>query len=97
MADMNPLLGIHSAVQREDIMLDPGEAISLEKAIEGYTINAAYASFEEDIKGSIEVGKLADIIILSDNLFEIPPDKIKDVKVLLTIVGGKEVYRSDEF
>jgi len=96
-ADMNPLLGVHSAVNREDIMLDPGEAISLEKAIEGYTINAAYASFEEDIKGSIEVGKLADIIILSDNLFEIPIDKVKDAKVLLTIVGGKEVYRSDKF
>jgi hypothetical protein len=96
-ADMNPLLGIHSAVKREDIMLDPKEAISLEKAIEGYTINAAYASFEEDIKGSIEIGKLADIIILSDNLFEISPGKIKDIKVLLTIVGGKEVYRSNEF
>jgi len=96
-ADMNPLLGIHAAVKRADIMLDPGEAISLEKAIEGYTINAAYASFEEDIKGSIEVGKLADIILLSENLFEIPIDKVKDVKVLLTIVGGKEVYRSDEF
>ncbi len=96
-ADMNPLLGIHSAVKREDIMLDPKEAISLEKAIEGYTINAAYASFEEDIKGSIEIGKLADIIILSDNLFEIPIDKIKDIKVLLSIVGGKEVYRSNVF
>lgn len=51
----------------------------------------------QDIKGSIEVGKLADIIILPDNLFEIPIDQIKDVKVLLTIVGGKEVYRSEEF
>jgi predicted amidohydrolase YtcJ len=51
----------------------------------------------QDIKGSIEVGKLADIIILTDNLFEIPIDQIKDVKVLLTIVGGKEVYRSEEF
>ncbi len=69
----------------------------MEKAIEGYTINAAYASFEEDIKGSIEVGKLADIIILSDNLFKIPSNKVKDAKVLLTIVGGKEVHRSERF
>ncbi|NIR87516.1 amidohydrolase [Candidatus Bathyarchaeota archaeon] len=94
-AEMNPLLGIHTALTRSGD-LSAEEAISLEKAIEGYTINAAYASFEEDIKGSIEVGKLADIIILSDNLFEIPADKVKDVEVLLTIVGGKEVYRSDK-
>ena len=63
----------------------------------GFTINAVYASFEEDIKGSIEVGKIADITILSDNLFEISRDKVKDVEVLLTIVGGKEIFRSDEW
>jgi len=96
-AEMNPLLGIHTALNRGGDIYDPREAISLEKAIEGYTINAAYASFEEDIKGSIEVGKLADIIILSENLFEIPANKVKDVDILLTIVGGKEVYRSDKF
>ena len=65
--------------------------------IHGFTINAAYASFEEDIKGAIEVGKLADITVLSDNLFEISSDKAKDVEVLLTIVGGKEIFRSDEW
>jgi predicted amidohydrolase YtcJ len=96
-AEMNPLLGIHTALNRGDGIYDPGEAISLEKAIEGYTINAAYASFEEDIKGSIEVGKLADIIVLSENLFQIPANKVKDAEVLLTIVGAKEVYRSDKF
>lgn len=63
----------------------------------GFIINAAYASFEEDITGSIEVGKLADITILSDNLFEISSDKVKDVEVLLTIVGDKEIFRSDEW
>ena len=94
-AEMNPLRGIHIALTRSGD-LDPEQAISLEKAIEGYTINAAYASFEEDIKGSIEAGKLADIIILSENLFEIPAEKVKDVEALLTIVGGKEVYRSDK-
>jgi predicted amidohydrolase YtcJ len=95
-AEMNPLLGIHTALTRSGDA-GPEQAISLEKAIEGYTINAAYASFEEDLKGSIEVGKLADIIILSHNLFEIPADKVKDVEVLLTVVGGKEVYRSGRF
>lgn len=95
-AEMNPLLGIHTALTRGG-NLSIEETITLEKAIKGYTINAAYASFEENIKGSIEVGKLADIIILSDNLFEIPPNKVKDVEVVLTIVGGKEVYRSNQF
>jgi len=96
-AEMNPLLGIHTALNRGDDIYDPREAISLEKAIEGYTINAAYASFKENSKGSIEVGKLADIIVLSENLFEVPANKVKDVEVLLTVVGGKEVYRSDKF
>jgi len=95
-AEMNPILGIYTAITRGGYF-GPQEAISLEKVIEGYTINAAYASFEEDSKGSIEVGKLADIIILSENLFEIPANKVTDVEVLLTIVGGKEVYRSDKF
>ncbi|MDH4123573.1 MAG: amidohydrolase family protein [Thermoplasmata archaeon] len=60
-------------------------------------MNGAYASFEEDIKGSIEVGKLADIIILSEDLFKIPTNKIRDVEVLMTILGGNEIYRSDKF
>ncbi len=95
-AEKNPFVAMHTALTRGG-ELSPEEAVSLEKAIEGYTINAAYASFEEDIKGSIEVGKLADVIVLSHNLFEIPSVKVKDVGVLLTIVGGREVYRSDRF
>ena len=94
-ADMNPFLGIHSALTRGGLV-GPQNTVSLEDAIKGYTINAAYASFEEDIKGSLEAGKLADIIILSDNLFEIDHDYIKKVEPLITIIGGKEVYRSDE-
>jgi predicted amidohydrolase YtcJ len=61
---------------------------SLGDAIIGYTMNAAYASFEEDAKGSIEGGKFADTVILSDNLFEMRPDDIAKVEPLLTIVGG---------
>ena len=95
-ADMNPFLGIHSAMTRGGL---PGEenAIGLEDAIKGYTLNAAYSAFEEGMKGSLEVGKLAEIVILSENLFEIPVDDIKKVGCVLTIVGGIEVYRSDRF
>lgn len=94
-ADMNPFLGIHAAVTRGGQVGDQN-TISLESAIRGYTINAAYASFDEDIKGSLEPGKLADIIVLSEDLFEIDHDDIKKVEPLLTVVGGKEVYRSDK-
>lgn len=93
-ADLNPFLGIHAALTRGGL---PGKenVISLEEAIRGYTINAAYASFEEDIKGSIEPGKLADLVVLSENLFEIPVDAIKGVEPVLTVVGGREVHRGD--
>jgi predicted amidohydrolase YtcJ len=70
---------------------------SLGDAIIGYTMNAAYAPFEEDVKGSTEVGKFADMIILSDNFFEMRADDIEKVEPLLTIVGGKEVCRSCRF
>ena len=93
-ADMNPFLGVHTALTRGGLV-GIQNTVSLEDAIKGYTMNAAYASFEEDVKGSIEVGKFADMIILSDDLFEMKPDDIAKVEPLLTIVGGKEAYRSD--
>jgi hypothetical protein len=95
-ADINPLVGIQGAVSRGRGFGQEQE-ISLADAIEGYTMNGAYASFEEDVKGSLEPGKFADIVILSEDLFEMPPDKISEAKVLMTILGGNEVYRSEEF
>ena len=95
-ADMNPLLGIHAAVV-DDERSERKQTVSLEKAIEAYTINEAYASFEEDIKGSLEVGKLADFVILSRDLFECAPEEIKGCEVLLTVLGGREVYRAGSF
>jgi predicted amidohydrolase YtcJ len=86
---ISPLLGIYAAVNRE---ISPQERITVEEALSLYTINAAYASFEEKIKGSIESGKLADLAVLSDDLQKIEPSRIKDVKVEMTIVGGKVVY-----
>ena len=96
-ADMNPLPGIQAAVTRDWNPDFKSQAVSLEKAIEAYTLNEAYASFEEDVKGSIEKGKLADFVVLSENLFDIDPEQMGDVEVLLTILGGREVYRSERF
>ncbi|MDZ7766719.1 MAG: amidohydrolase family protein [Melioribacteraceae bacterium] len=69
----------------------PSEKISVEEAIKAYTIDAAYACFEEDIKGSIEVGKLADFVVLSEDIFEISTEKISDVNIDKTVFNGKEL------
>lgn len=70
----------------------PEEKILIEQAINAYTIDAAYASFEENIKGSIEVGKLADFIVLNENVFELPSTEIEKIKVAKTIFNGELVY-----
>jgi predicted amidohydrolase YtcJ len=72
----------------------PSEAISIREAIRGYTIDGAYSGFEEKIKGSIEPGKLADLNVLSADPFSVPPDQIKDIKVLTTVLNGKIVATS---
>ena len=97
-APLNPLLGIYAAVTRRT--LDgkhpqgwmPEQRITLEEAVRAYTVNGAYAEFAEKDKGLLEVGKFADIVILSKNLFSINPNAIPEVKVLYTIVGGKVVF-----
>ena len=66
--------------------------MTIEEAIKCYTINSAYAAFQENVKGSIEIGKLADMVVLSDDILTIDPIKIKDVKVDMTIFDGKIVY-----
>ena len=70
----------------------PDQKISVEEALRCYTINGAYASFEENIKGSIENGKLADLVVLADDVLEIPPEKIKDTEVVATMINGTFVY-----
>lgn len=87
----NPLYGIWSAVNhpvRES-------RITLEEAVKGFTLDAAYASFEEELKGSVEPGKLADITILEKDLTQLPSEEIKDVSVMMTIVGGKILYHKE--
>ena len=93
-ADMNPLAEIQVALTR-NWSDDPARTVTLEKAIEAYTLNGAYASFEDDIKGSITEGKLADFVVISKDLFEIPPEEIGTAKVLLTVLGGKVVHRAE--
>lgn len=98
-APLEPLLGIYAAVTRRT--LDgknptgwvPEQKITVEEAIACYTINNAYASFEENIKGSIEVGKLADLVVLTDDILTIDPIQIENVKVEMTIFDGKIVYQ----
>jgi hypothetical protein len=98
-APLNPLLGIYAAVTRrtlDDKNPDgwiPEQKISVEDAIKCYTLNSAYAGFEEDIKGSIEIGKLADFVVLSEDILTINPEKIKDVKVEMTIFDGEVIFK----
>lgn len=97
-SEMEPMVGIYTAVTRRGMDNEPRDGwipeqrVSVETAVEAYTLSGAYANFLEDNRGSIEPGKYADLVMLSDNLFEIPPGKIKDARVLLTLVGGEEVY-----
>lgn len=91
----SPFVQIYTAVTRKSSsgqVVGPEEAISVMDAIRVYTINGAYLSKEEDLKGSIEAGKLADMIVLERDILTMPPDEIKDLKVSTTIVGGKIVY-----
>jgi len=93
----NPLVGIYGAVTRQaesGQQLLPEECISASQALAMHTINAAYASFEENTKGSITQGKLADMVLLSDDPTRVPPEQIKDIKVEKTIIGGEVVWEA---
>jgi len=93
---LGPLVGIYAAVTRKGAsgaVYAADERLTMEEAIRGYTHNGAYITFEEDIKGTIEPGKLADMIVLSDDLLTIDPERILDVQVLTTIVGGRVVFQ----
>ncbi|TFG64066.1 MAG: amidohydrolase, partial [Gemmatimonadales bacterium] len=70
----------------------PSQKISVEEALTAYTISAAYASFEEDIKGSIEAGKLADLVVIDRDITAMPPVELASARVLKTIVGGRVVW-----
>ena len=94
---IGPLVGIYAAVTRKGMsgrVFGADEAISIEEAIAGYTIKGAYLGFEEDIKGSLEPGKLADMVVLSDDILTIDPEEIMDIEIEQTYVGGELVYQN---
>jgi predicted amidohydrolase YtcJ len=93
---IGPMVGLHSAVTRKGPsgkVHGPEEAVSMQEAIRMYTANGAYLTWEERTKGSLEAGKLADMIVLDSDLLTIDADKLFDVKVDYTVLGGKIVYR----
>jgi predicted amidohydrolase YtcJ len=100
-APPTPLEGIYAAVTRRTLDDEnpegwvPEQKISVEEALRAYTIDAARASFEEDVKGTLETGKLADFVILDRDITRIPPEEIRDTQVVMTVVGGRVVYRRD--
>ena len=96
--DYNPMLGIEGAVNRRDWDNQPPEGwfseqcITVEQAVQAFTTGAAYANYEENEKGTIEVGKFADLIVLSDDIFSMNKDDLAKAKVEKTIIGGELVY-----
>jgi predicted amidohydrolase YtcJ len=102
-SSVDPLAAIEVALTRRGPEAEAGpawipeERASLPEMIAAYTIAGAYVSFEERDSGSIEAGKLADLIVLDRNLFEIPPQQISDTRVLWTLLEGDTVWRSTEW
>ena len=95
---VDPLFSMHCAVNRltrNGRVLGPEERIHPLEALKAYSVYAAACSFEEDLKGSIEKGKLADFVVLSESPMRVRPESIKDIRVLKTVVGGRTVYLCD--
>jgi hypothetical protein len=98
---LDPMLGLYAAVTRQ--FPDgtpaggwfPDERITMEQAVEYYTLGSAYAEFAEERKGTITEGKLADLVILSRDIFTIPPREILDTRPTLTMVGGRIVHDAE--
>jgi predicted amidohydrolase YtcJ len=96
--DVDPIAGFYSTVSRR---MNNGEVfyadqrLSRMEALRSYTINVAYAGHEEDIKGSLEVGKLADVTVLSKDILTIPEDEIPSTEIAYTIVGGEVMYSGE--
>jgi predicted amidohydrolase YtcJ len=97
---INPLENMYYAITRKNTNGEPAggwhpeQSITLKEAIAAYTMNPAYASHEEDVKGSLKAGKLADLVVLSKDILSVPPEELLSTHVLLTLLGGKVVYNA---
>jgi hypothetical protein len=94
---VDPLASYYATVSRRMANGEtfyPDQRMSRMEALASYTIDAAYAAFEEDVKGSLEVGKLADVVVLSQDVTTVDEARIPETEVLYTIVGGEIVYRA---
>jgi hypothetical protein len=92
----NPFLGMWMAITRrtqDGTVLGAGERVTREQALRMWTVNGAWMTFEEDVKGSIEPGKLADLVVISKNYLTCPEDEIKDIDALQTVVGGRIAHQ----
>ncbi|HET7219376.1 MAG TPA: amidohydrolase, partial [Vicinamibacterales bacterium] len=100
-APFDPMIGLHVAVTRtnpdgvQDDVWNPAERIALKAAIDAYTSAGAWASFDEQRKGTLAAGMLADIVVLSEDIFDAPPTRLASTRVALTVFDGKIVYRRD--
>ena len=98
---LNPWEGIQTAVTRQtaegtpETGFVPEQRLTVAQAVDGYTLGAAFAGRREKTEGSLEVGKFADLIVISQNIFDVNPHKIGATKVIATIVGGRLVYQAD--
>ena len=97
--DIDPIQSFYASVSRrtaDGSVFYPAQRMTREQALQSYTLNNAIAAFEEDIKGSLEAGKLADIVVLSEDIMTVPEEQISDAAVVYTILGGEVVYRNPE-
>lgn len=97
-APLNPMLSIYAAVTRRTLEGKnskgwvPEQKITVTEAVHAYTVGSAYAEFQENLKGTISPGKLADLVIISRNIFNIDPKEIESASVVMTIFNGRVVY-----
>jgi predicted amidohydrolase YtcJ len=95
--DVDPIPNFHAAVTRalgDGTVFHPEQRMTREEALRAYTLDAAYAAFQEDVKGALAPGRLADIVVLSNDILTVPEDRILDTEVVYTIVAGKVVHRA---
>jgi hypothetical protein len=95
----NPLLGFYAAITRQDPNghpvggWTPAQRLSREQALRSFTLDAAYAAHAETVSGSLAAGKLADLVVLSSDIMQVPPREILSTRVRMTVVGGEIVYQ----